>query len=122
VLSICDAVGPALRVTFDVGNFLLAGEDNLDALAKIAPNLAHVHFKDWKVVPHTAPQAFPGKDGRYYQGEVLGKGVLNLSEAASRLRKIGYSGWISVEYEGIEDPWVAARDGVTYLQSLLKTS
>lgn len=120
LLGICAAVGPRLRATFDVGNFLLAGQDNMEALAQVAPRLEHVHFKDWKVVPATAPQAYPGTDGRHYQGEVLGKGVLNLPEAVKRLRKLGYPGWISVEYEGVDDPREAASAGVAYLQSLLR--
>jgi sugar phosphate isomerase/epimerase len=120
VLAICAAVGPRLRVTFDVGNFLLAGEDNMQALARVAPRLTHVHFKDWKVMPAATPHAYPGTDGRYYLGEVLGKGVLNLPEAVRRLRELNYPGWVSVEYEGVGEPHEAAREGVAYLKSLLK--
>ena len=50
VLGICDAVGPTLRVTFDVGNFLLAGEDNMQALAQVAGRKATVAF-----TPHLVP-------------------------------------------------------------------
>jgi sugar phosphate isomerase/epimerase len=120
ILGICEAVGPALKVTYDVGNFLLAGEDNLRALRREVPRLVHVHFKDWKVVPPPAPHAFPGVDGKLYEGEVLGDGVLNLPEALALLRTLGYQGWISVEYEGTGEPHAAARRGVEYLLSLLE--
>jgi sugar phosphate isomerase/epimerase len=120
ILGICDAVGPELKVTYDVGNFLLSGEDNMRALEREAPRMVHVHFKDWKVVPPPAPRAFPGIDGRLYEGEVLGDGVLNLPEAARRLRQLGYRGWVSVEYEGTGEPREAARRGVAYLRSLLE--
>ncbi len=120
ILGICEAVGPALKVTYDVGNFLLAGEDNLRALQREAPRLVHVHFKDWKVVPPPAPHAFPGVDGKLYEGEVLGDGIVNLPEALQLLRTLGYQGWISVEYEGIGEPRAAARRGVEYLRSLLE--
>jgi sugar phosphate isomerase/epimerase len=120
ILGICAAAGPGLKVTYDVGNFLLAGEDNLHALEREAPLLAHVHFKDWKVVPSPSPHAFPGVDGQLYLGEVLGKGVLNLAAAAARLRQLGYAGWISVEYEGVDEPREAARHGGEYLRSLLE--
>src|SRR5262249_4381585 len=81
VLGICDAVGPELKVTYDVGNFLLVGEDNMRALEREAPRLVHVHFKDWKIVPQPTRCAFPGTDGRFYEGEVLGDGIVNLPEA-----------------------------------------
>ncbi len=37
------AVGPELPMTFDVGNVLLAGQDNMEALTQVAANLEHVH-------------------------------------------------------------------------------
>jgi sugar phosphate isomerase/epimerase len=92
----------------------------MQALAQVAPKLAHVHFKDWKVMPAGTRHAYPGADGRYYLGEVLGKGVLDLPEAVKRLRALNYTGWISVEYEGIDEPHDAARDGVAYLNSILQ--
>jgi sugar phosphate isomerase/epimerase len=120
ILGICDAVGPGLKVTYDVGNFLLAGEDNLRALARVSPRMVHVHFKDWKVVPPPAPAAFPGSDGRLYEGEVLGDGVLDLPAAVGRLKQLDYRGWISVEYEGMAEPRAAAERGIAYLRSLLE--
>jgi sugar phosphate isomerase/epimerase len=120
LLGICEKAGPGLRMTYDVGNFLLAGEDNLQALNRVIGRVAHVHFKDWKVVPPPAPHAYPGVDGQLYEGAVLGEGVLNLREAAERLQQLGYQGWVSVEYEGIGEPHEAARRGVEYLRSLLE--
>jgi sugar phosphate isomerase/epimerase len=119
VLGICRAVGPQLKVTYDVGNYLLAGEDNLQALQRVAPLMVHVHFKDWKIVPPPGPGAYPGKDGRLYEGEILGEGILNLPEALEHLRRLNYQGCVSVEYEGTGEPLEAARRGVAYVRSLL---
>jgi sugar phosphate isomerase/epimerase len=119
ILEITETAGPRLKVTYDVGNFLLAGEDNLRAMSRVAPRMVHVHFKDWKIVPTAAPSAFPGVDGRLYEGEVLGDGVLNLPAALAQLKEIGYRGWISVEYEGTGEPHDAAERGIAYLRSLL---
>jgi sugar phosphate isomerase/epimerase len=120
--AICEAVGPELRVTYDVGNFLLAGEDALQAFDRLAPRIVHVHCKDWQVVPATTPQAYPGVDGRWFQGAALGEGVVNLRGAIARLRQHGYQGAVSVEYEGVGEPGEAVRRGVAYLRSLLTTS
>jgi sugar phosphate isomerase/epimerase len=120
--AICDAVGPALRVTYDVGNFLLAGEDPLEALEQVGPRIVHVHVKDWHVLPATAPPprgAFTGLDGRHYSGAVLGEGILNLPGVLARLAEMGYRGYLSLEYEGTDEPWEAVQQGVAYLRTLL---
>jgi sugar phosphate isomerase/epimerase len=119
ILGICEAVGPELKVTFDAGNFLLAGEDSLEALDRLAPRVAHVHFKDWKVVPVGTPCAYPGVDGRHYQGTALGDGQVNLPGAVRRLKQLGYQGTVSVEYEGPADAEQAVQRGVAYLRTLL---
>ena len=116
IAAICDDVGPDLRVTFDAGNFLLAGEEAAAAFDRLAPRVVHVHFKDWKVVPAGAPAALPGADGRHYQGAALGEGVVDLRTALRQLRRIGYDGTISVEYEGPDDPYAAVRRGVVFLR------
>jgi sugar phosphate isomerase/epimerase len=122
LLGICEAVGPDLRVTYDAGNFLLASEDNLEALDRLAGRVAHVHFKDWKVVPPGTPSSYPGTDGRLYQGTALGDGIVNLRGAVGRLDELGYAGAISVEYEGPGDPEEAVRRGVAHLRALLRTA
>ena len=130
--AICDSVGPELKVTYDVGNFLLSGEDSLQALDRLAPRVVHVHFKDWQVVPvngETPKHAlsgvegcYPGVDGRYYDGAVLGEGVVDLKGAVRRLRELNYDGCVTVEYEGRGEPKEAVRRGVEHLQSLLEGS
>jgi sugar phosphate isomerase/epimerase len=120
--EICEAVGPELRVTFDAGNFLLAGEDAASALGRLAPLIAHVHFKDWKVMEPEAPSALQGIDGRTFQGAALGQGIVNLRGALERLHRVGYDGTISVEYEGPHAAHQSVRSGVEYLRELLALS
>ena len=126
MISICEAVGSGLKLTYDAGNFLLAAENSIDALNRIASRVVHVHFKDWQVVElqGEAPDyVLPGSDGRHYEGAVLGEGLVDLPAAAVRLNQLGYDGYISVEYEGIGDePKEAVRRGAEYLRSLLEAS
>jgi sugar phosphate isomerase/epimerase len=118
IRAICEEVGPGLRVTFDAGNFLLAGEDSVAALGQLAPRLSHVHFKDWKVVPEGTAHAYPGVDGRLYQGVALGDGLVDLRGVMGRLQELGYRGAVSVEYEGPGDSDEAVRRGLAHLRSL----
>jgi sugar phosphate isomerase/epimerase len=119
ILGICEAVGPELRVTYDAGNFLLASEDSLEGLARLAPKVAHVHFKDWKVVPSETECAYLGVDGRLYQGAALGDGLVDLREIVNRLAELEYHNSIAVEYEGPGDAQEAVRRGVEHLRGLL---
>ena len=125
IQAICDSVGPELMVTYDVGNFLLAEEDSLQALDRLAPRVVHVHFKDWQVLPvkgELQEHVYTGDDGRYYEGAVLGEGVVNLKGALRRLKELNYDGDLSVEYEGIGDSKEAVSRSVKYLRSLLEGS
>jgi sugar phosphate isomerase/epimerase len=120
--EIRDAVGPDLAVTYDVGNYLMAGEDTLDALGRVAAWLGHVHFKDWRIVEAGAPgaeAAFLGQDGRLYLSVALGEGLVPLAAVLARLRDLRYDGTITVEYEGPDDPAAAMRRSIAHLDALL---
>ncbi|MGH2459711.1 MAG: sugar phosphate isomerase/epimerase family protein [Chloroflexota bacterium] len=122
LIQICDAVGPHLAVTYDVGNFLLAREDPLAAADCLAGRIVHAHFKDWQIVAPSEPpppRGVVGVDGTRYTGAVLGEGMLDLPGATTRLQRVGYDGYVSVEYEGPGDPRATVRRGVDLLQTLL---
>lgn len=117
-----DRVGPQLAFTYDVGNVLLAGEDPLAALPRLAGHVAHVHFKDWHRAEPGAERSVVGVDGRCYTGVVLGAGIVDLAGAMAGLRRIGYDGHVSVEFEGVGDPRPAVRRGVELVRALLRTA
>jgi sugar phosphate isomerase/epimerase len=115
-------VGADLRATYDVGNYMMAGEDPIAALDRVAPRLAHVHFKDWRIFPPGAEVegAFEAIDGRQFLAVVLGTGVVDLPAALARLRQLDYGGSITVEYEGPDDPREAVAGSVAYMRRLLE--
>jgi sugar phosphate isomerase/epimerase len=119
---ICDGVGQ-LAVTYDVGNFLLGGEDPVAAAERLGPRIVHAHYKDWHRVPAASeppPRTVAGIDGQRYMGAVLGEGIVDLAGATAALRRIGYDGYVSVEYEGTGDPRAAVRRGVEVVRGLLR--
>jgi sugar phosphate isomerase/epimerase len=125
LLEACAAAGPDLKITFDTGNFLFAGEDPLLAWQRLAPRVAHVHVKDWELV---APGASPGPrqrgaaDGATYVGTVLNHGIVPNAALIAAMKRSGYPGYLSVEYEGTGDPRPAMREGVEYMRSLLASA
>jgi len=123
MLTACDAVGPDLKIVYDVGNFFLVGEDNLQALQRVAGRMVHVHLKDWVELSEDAPNQdpfdFANTEGRRFTGEILGEGVLDLPAAIRELRRLDYQGYVSIEYEGHKEPKDATRKGLEYVRSLL---
>ena len=84
VLRVVDAVkSPWLQVTLDTGNFL---EDPYARLAKLAPRTVLLQTKTY----------FGG--GRWYTLD------LDYARIAKIMRDARYRGWVSLEFEGNEDP------------------
>jgi len=99
LLRIIDAVNsPWLRVTLDTGNFL---EDIYEQLDQIAGKAAHVHAKT------------------YYGGGVWYTLDLDYDRIAAILRKHHYRGYVSLEYEGKEDPKTAVPKSLAVLRRAL---
>ena len=100
-LSLIERVGSErLGVNLDTMNYLWYGHalDRIDHFYEIlAPHVFHTHFKD-------------GKGSREnYKGAALGEGDIHLDHAVACLRKAGYDGAWTAEYEGPE-----AEGGVGY--------
>ncbi|MBJ7614408.1 MAG: sugar phosphate isomerase/epimerase [Candidatus Dormibacteraeota bacterium] len=125
ILALRERVGSELRVTYDAGNCVMAGEDSLDSLDRLSGLITHVHLKDWIVKP---PQVdcrdrgdYPSVDGRCFEAVALGRGELPLHPVLDRLLEMRYSGALSIEYEGPDDSTNAVRAGVAFLQSFLQS-
>ncbi|MBN2665857.1 MAG: sugar phosphate isomerase/epimerase [Bacteroidales bacterium] len=87
VLRIVDAVNsPWLQITSDTGNFL---ENQYEQLEMMAPKTFLVQAKTY----------FGG--GKWYTLDIDYKRVAEI------FRKVGYKGYVSVEFEGNEDPMTA---------------
>ncbi|HEV3167782.1 MAG TPA: sugar phosphate isomerase/epimerase family protein [Isosphaeraceae bacterium] len=96
LLRIVNAVNsPWLQVLMDTGNFL---EDPYDKLEQIAPKTVYVQAKT------------------YYGGGLWYTLDLDNERIAAILRKHKYRGYISLEFEGKEDPLVAVPRSLSALR------
>lgn len=119
LLELCELVGPDLRLTYDNGNFFTQGEDPNRALENVWHQVAHIHCKDWRRLPKDAPEGFIGADGNRYVGDICGNGEINYPANIAAIKGRGYSGYLSLEYEGPDDPKAAVHKGLANLKALL---
>jgi sugar phosphate isomerase/epimerase len=96
VLRIVEAINsPWLQVTLDTGNFF---EDPYDKLSQLAPKTVLVQAKT------------------YYGGGTWYTLDLDYDRIAKLLRAASYRGYISLEFEGKEDPRTAVPKSLTLLR------
>ena len=96
---------PALRANLDTGNFLLVNQNPTDAARELADLVALVHLKDFrKARPEETTHVYRGLDGTGFTGAVVGEGQVDLAAIVGILGKAGYQGWLSLEFEGAQDP------------------
>jgi sugar phosphate isomerase/epimerase len=94
------------RTTLDVGNFLCLDENPLDAIKRSLPYASIVHLKDFYYRPaHRNPGDgwFPTSNGNYLRGAIVGQGDIDMYEVIRIIKQFGYSGYFSVEFEGLEE-------------------
>jgi sugar phosphate isomerase/epimerase len=121
VAGILDEVAsPALKATMDTANFLLVGEEPHVAVAALAGRAAHVHLKDFKRVdPDYAGPSFASTGTDRYVGTVLGEGDVRLAAVFDSLRRAGFDGVLSLEYEGTGDAREGVRRSLANLKAML---
>ncbi len=94
---------PSLKLTFDNGN-AATGEDQIASLRACADDIAHVHFKDWERSETPAEGWRQQLDGAYYRAALVGEGVVDSLATVRELEKLGYTGFVNIEYEGSKYP------------------
>lgn len=123
VRRIIEAVSsPALRANIDTGNFLLVNQDPTEATQELAKVAALVHLKDFRRArADETTHVYKALDGSAYTGAVVGQGEVDLPAIIRILRDAGYKGWLSLEYEGGDDPMtVGVPQSLQAAQKLLQ--
>ncbi|RZT21502.1 sugar phosphate isomerase/epimerase family protein [Fictibacillus sp. BK138] len=111
---------PAVKSTFDTGNFLLVEDDPLSAYENLKNDIAHVHFKDFrKRTAADGERGFKGLGEKYWIGVIPGDGEVQLAEIISKLKRDHSEMWLSLEYEGDKDAKVAVPEAVNRIRKLV---
>ena len=97
---------PNFRTTLDVGNFICVDEPSLWAVQGNLPYASMVHLKDFFVRPadlNPGEGWFRSLHGQYVRGAIVGQGDLPLRDIVRLVKQSGYDGYVSIEFEGMED-------------------
>lgn len=109
-------------LTLDMGNFLCVNDDPVAAVKRLAKYAQMAHVKDFHVRPRTnmPPTGwFATPDKIALRGAIVGHGAIDIPAQIKLLKQAGYDGWLSLEFEGMEDPITAIRLGLEYLRKLV---
>lgn len=107
----------------DLGNFICADDNPIEAVGRLAPYAFHVHVKDFHVKSgcelNPGEGFFMSRGGNYLRGAIIGQGALPLLSELRALKTAGYDGGYTVEFEGMEDALKGVRIGRDNLIRLL---
>ena len=99
---------PRLGICLDIGHNLRYGADSIRDLKRYAKRVFDIHLKD--VTAAT-------KAGHAVE---LGRGIIDFHRFVKMLRKVGYSGSVSLEYEkDMTDPFLGIAESVGYFKAVM---
>jgi sugar phosphate isomerase/epimerase len=131
VLRLIDQVDrPNFKCTLDVGNFLCVDEDPIANIKKLLPYTVVIHMKDfyWRKAGRNPGVAIPFHcaggtwfqtvSGNFIRGSIVGYGDLDIWEIVRIIKSSGFDGYISVEFEGLEDYRIGSKIGMDNLRRI----
>lgn len=126
VIRLIEAVGRKnFRMVVDTGNFACMDERCEAAVKKCLPYADMIHLKDFYIRKTTA---LPGVGGLFrcdsgswfstvsgysmLRGSILGQGDLDIADIIASIKAAGFDGYVSIEFEGMEDPRAGSIAGL----------
>ncbi len=106
----------------DIGNFLCADCESVKSVGTVAPYIFHLHAKDflYKEPREINPDGFMKTlGGNFIRGTVLGHGIVDIPKCVEIAKNSGYDGFVSLEFEGMEECIPAIKMGYEYLKKII---
>jgi sugar phosphate isomerase/epimerase len=114
---------PNYGLTIDLGNFLCVNENPVSATKRLAKYAFMAHTKDFHIKEkEKSPGAgwFNTPTKIALRGAIAGHGEVDIPAELKLLKKAGYDGYLSLEFEGMEEPTKAVTLGLEYLRKQLE--
>ena len=112
------------RLTWHI--FLMARSPDsarLPALSRLLPYICFVHAKD--IIKKSGNEYDPGpyywrtRGGNFHRATIFGHGNLPLYQLLFALKENGYEGYVSLEFEGMEETEIAMEISAQNLQRMI---
>ncbi len=107
----------------DCGNFMCADEDPTLSVSIMAPYAFHVHAKDFHLKSgmeiNPGEGWFRSRGGNYLRGAIIGHGDAKVAQSLRTLKGAGYDGYVTVEFEGMEDNLRGIAVGLSNLKRFI---
>ena len=108
----------------DIGNFGGADEDCAAAVSKLLPHICFVHAKDSFLKSGMTYDPGRGfnrtRGGNFRRSTILGHGDVPVYQILTAIKKSGYDGYVSLEFEGIEETMMAVEISAENLKRMIK--
>ncbi|OGO92471.1 MAG: hypothetical protein A2Y17_10980 [Clostridiales bacterium GWF2_38_85] len=125
MLAVFHAVNhPNYKYLCDIGNFGGVDEDCAVAVSKLLPLIVHVHAKDAfrrsGMLPNPGAGWSKTRAGNYRRATILGHGDVPTYQCLETINQSGYNGYVSLEFEGIEDNLTALQISIDNLNRYIE--
>lgn len=110
------------RTTLDIGNFLCVDENPASAVANNIKLASMVHVKDFYFRPsyrNPGEGWFKSSSGNFLRGAIVGQGDIDMPHVLGIVKESGYDGYVSIEFEGMEDCLAGTKMGFNYVKQFL---
>jgi len=104
---------PNFKTTLDIGNFMCVDEDPVIGVMKNLQYASLVHMKDFYFRAYDEPPGggnwFRTANDNYLRGAIVGHGEIPIRKIVKLIKESGYNGYITIEFEGMEECKEASR-------------
>lgn len=111
-------------ILIDIGNFACVDEDSVSAVSRLAPYAFHTHAKDFIIIPFDkitpATLGTLTRGCNLLRGCTIGHGAIPVKQCIKILNRAGYTGDLSIEYEGTGDCMRGIAVGLANLKTYVK--
>ncbi len=111
-------------VLLDVGNFSCVDENSASATGRLAPYIKHIHAKDFHIKSgnglNPGKGFFKSRGGNYLRGSIIGHGDIPVMQCLAIAKDSCYDGYVSVEFEGLENCLDGIEIGYENLKKMIE--
>lgn len=112
---------PNFKTILDIGNFMCVDENPVISTKKNLPYTSVIHLKDFY---YRSEDNNPGEGwfqtagSNYLRGAIVGHGDVDIRSVLKTIKESGYDGYISIEFEGMEECKRGSKIGMDNLKRI----